>query len=970
MNPNLIGTVFPNLETGYVKTIQTRMSTFFQRINEQNIDILISETLEPDLIKAFFFSEYIWSGMTRNPLILKELIESKDLFTSYSSHTVKDKLNIKLKENSEPSAVKDILLQTKLYETIRTAWRDLTHAAQLEETLEDLSFLADAIVQSAVIHLYDQVSLTHGLPVDEKGNVQQLIVLGMGKLGAGELNFSSDIDLIFVYPKEGNTNGQRGISNGEFFTRLCRNFMKFFSTASHEINFYRVDTRLRPFGDGGPLVMSCLAFEEYYQAQGREWERYAMIKARPIAGDIEAGYKLLKNLNSFIYRRYFDYGSFDSFRDMKLRISLQVKNKRLKNNIKLGAGGIREIEFFGQLFQLIRGGVEPKFQERKILNVLDLLMTRRFINPSTHKELKQAYIFLRMVENRLQAYSDRQTHDIPQNEDQQTVLAQSMGYDSWMDFSTDLEKHMHRVHTHFSQLLVTEDQDQPDPDLAELKEMWANINDPQFTANPVKIGRFKKPEKVLVLLRSLESHPNTRKMTPNGRKRLARLIPGLLKKVGEQKDPDPILIKLIDLIITIERRTCYLSLLAENSSALDTLITLARKSPWIISFLSGHPALMDELLQPDTLYSPPDKAALEQEMAGRMAGISSSDYEVLLEELCVFRQVNMLRVAAADISGNYPLMKVSDHLTYIAETVLSQVLATCWEIMTKKYGLPENIEKNDIAHCGFAIVAYGKVGGFEMGYKSDIDLVFLHRGGAGLTRGKDKQVDPTTFYSNIGQRMIHALTMHTPAGTLYGADMRLRPGGSSGMIVSRIDSYKDYMENEAWTWELQALIRARPVVGDAELCSRFSRIRNQLLTQKRDPVDLKTKVCDMREKMRAHRLGSASLKDTKGKVDLKQSPGGIVDIEFLVQYLILKHAHEFPDIIKWTDNIRLLESLETHGIISAVQTQQLQKAYIAMRQAIHHLNLQEKSLEVSDDQFKENRQQVKQIYDLFLKNRS
>ncbi len=969
MNPNLIDTVFPHLEPGHAKTIQTRLTALYERIDEQKIEIAIPETLEPHLIKAFFFSEYIWEGLTRNPLILKKLIESKDLFTPYSSHTVKDKLNKKLENNSDPSAVKDILVQTKLYETIRTAWRDLTRAAPLEETLEDLSCLADVIVQSAVTYLYDQVSLTHGVPVDEKGNVQQLIVLGMGKLGAGELNFSSDIDLIFVYGKEGNTNGQRVISNGEFFTRLCRNFVNFFSTSSNEINFYRVDTRLRPFGDGGPLVMGSLAFEEYYQAQGREWERYAMIKARPIAGDIQAGYRLLKNLNSFIYRRYFDYGSFDSFRDMKQRIALQVRNKRLKNNIKLGAGGIREIEFFGQLFQLIRGGVEPKFQERKILKVLDLLLTQHCIDKSTHKELKQAYIFLRMVENRLQAYSDRQTHDIPQNEGQQAVLARSMGYDTWKAFSMDLDHHMHRVHTHFSQLLVTKDQEQTDPALAELKEMWANINDPQFTANPIKIGGFKEPEKVLALLRFLEAHPNTRKMTPHGRKRLARLVPSLVKKVGEQKDPDRILIKLIDLIIAIERRTCYLSLLAENNSALDTLITLARKSPWIIRFLSGHPALLDELLQPDTLYSPPDKAALEQEMAGRMAGISQADYEILLEELCVFRQVNMLRVAAADISGNYPLMKVSDHLTYIAETVLSQVLAVCWDIMTQKYGLPENIEKNDIAHCGFAIVAYGKVGGFEMGYKSDIDLVFLHKGKGGLTRGQGKGVDPTTFYSNIGQRIIHALTMHTPAGTLYGADMRLRPGGSSGMIVSHIDSYKDYMKNEAWTWELQALIRARPVAGDKQLCSQFNRIRKQLLTQKRDAIELKAQVCDMRERMRAQRLGSTHPDGPKGGIDLKQSQGGIVDIEFLVQYLILKHAHEFPDIIKWTDNIRLLESLETHAIISACQREQLQKAYIVMRQAIHHLNLKEKSLNVSDDKFKENRQQVRRIYDLFLVNR-
>ena len=727
--------------------------------------------------------------------------------------------------------------------------------------------------------------------------------------------------------------------------------------------------------------MNNIAFEEYYQGQGREWERYAMIKARPIAGDIEAGFRVLKNLNSFIYRRYFDYGSFDSFREMKHRITRQVINKKLKNNIKLGAGGIREIEFFGQLFQLIRGGVEPKLQERKILKVLDLLQIHRCVDGTTKNDLKQAYVFLRQVENRLQAYADRQTHDIPQKQEQRAALSISMGYDSWDDFVNVLDAHMDRVHYHFNQLLLINEKEKSDKTLEALKELWININDPQFTAQTperfrIDIGNFKEPGKVLEILQSFESHPNTKRLTPNGRKKIARLIPLLVKKIGEQANPDEIFVKLIDLIITIERRTCYLSLLIENKSALDTLITLAHKSPWIITFLSGHPALLDELMQPATLYSPPGKEALEQEMADRMAGMTSGDLEYLLEELCVFRQVNMLRVAAADISGNYPLMKVSDHLTYIAEIVLAQVLSIAWDIVTQKYGFPEGLSGIELSgqdpsdqaqsgqgieNCGFAIVAYGKVGGFEMGYKSDIDIVFLHKGGSKPTHGTNKSIDTTSFYSNLGQRIIHALTVHTPAGTLYGADMRLRPGGASGMIVSHIDSFEVYMENEAWTWEHQALVRARPVAGDRAVCSQFEKIRKRLLSKKRDPSILKKEVCEMREKMRAQRLTA-----TKGQVDLKQSKGGIVDIEFLVQYLILKHAWASPEITIWTDNIRLLESLDVQAIITPQQSEQLQKAYIVMRQAIHHLNLQEKTLEISEDLFKENRRHVMDLYDQFL----
>lgn len=964
MDQIAIDKIFPQLDKIFLKIIENRLDLFNESLNRQGLHIYFGSGLKSDLIKVVFFSEYIASGITRNPGVFKDLIESTDLFKSYSEQTYVAKLEKKISKGMDVASVKEILLLTKLYETIRIAWRDLTGAALLEETLCDLSRLADVIVDKTMASIHEEIGETYGLPVDSEGNFQRIIVLAMGKLGAGELNFSSDIDLIFVYPKEGYTNGETIISNEEFFTKVCRRFLKFFSAGSHEINFYRIDTRLRPFGDGGPLVMSHMAFVEYYQAQGREWERYAMIKARPIAGDIEAGFRLLKSLNSFVYRRYFDYGSFDSFREMKHRITLQVKNKKLKHNIKLGPGGIREIEFFGQLFQLIRGGVEPELQERQILKVLDLLQTHHCINEATRNDLKNAYQFLRRVENRLQAYADLQTHDIPEKEDQKIILALSMGYDTWDDFSRDLDHHMKKVHSHFNQLLVSEDQEKPDKETQNLKELWGNLNDPQFAADSIAITGFKEPGRVLDILQSLEEHPNTKRLTANGRKKLARLIPLLVKKIGgqnDQNDPDTILIKLIDLIITIERRTCYLSLLIENKGALDTLITLAQKSPWIITFLSNHPALLDELMHPATLYSPPGRQALEKEMQIRMAGIPPGDLEFLLEELCIFRQVNMLRVSAADVSGNYPLMKVSDHLTYIAETVLNQILQISWDIVTQKYGVPEGIPGDNLDHCGFAVIAYGKVGGLEMGYKSDLDIVFLYEAKQGITKGEKKSIDTTRFYSNLGQRIINALTMHTPAGTLYGADMRLRPGGDSGMIVSHIEEFEDYLKNQAWTWEHQSLIRARPVAGDQTLCSKFNEIRKTVLTENRDDAVLKKQVGDMRERMRNERL-----KFQTDLFDLKQSRGGIVDIEFLVQYLVLKNAHACPDLVIWTDNMRLLEGLDAEGIITGCESERLQNAYLAMRKAIHRLNLQEKSLEIPNDQFSEIREQVIDIYDKYL----
>ena len=961
MNHSQIQTIFPDLENSLCKDIQNRWDQFNARIEAEQIDLHFDAALSADLTKIFLFSEFVSNEIIKDPIRLKDLIDSQDLFRTYSDHTYTSRIDKLISPDLDITEAGQTLFKAKLIETIRIAWRDLTGKASLSETLTDLSNLADAIVKWAVQIVYDDEIKRFGIPVDADGNFQQLIVLGMGKLGAKELNFSSDIDLIFVFPEEGYTNGKRMISNDEFFTRVCRNFIKLFSSRLYSSVFFRVDTRLRPYGDSGPIVMSSSAFEEYYQAQGREWERYAMIKARPVAGDIDAGNQLLNRLNSFVYRRYFDYGSFDSFRDMKTRITLQVKNKKLQNNIKLGAGGIREIEFFGQLFQLIRGGIEPKLQERQILKVLDLLHVHDSIDVNAKQDLTEAYVFLRQTENRLQAYADRQTHDIPQDNTQRQILALSMGETDWPQFEEKLNFHLGNVHHHFSQLLVSTDQEDTDEETQDLKQMWININDPQYTENSVSIGKFKDPERMLNILRSLEQHPNTKRLTANGLTKLGILIPALVKKIGEQENPDELLIRLIDLVIMIERRTCYLSLLIENSSAMNTLITLAQKSPWIITFLSRHPALMDELMHPATLYSPPGKNDLEEEMEMRMAAIPKDDLEILLEGLCNFRQTNMLRVAAADVSGNYPLMKVSDHLTWIAETVLDEVLKITWNILTEKYGIPEGVSGQDQKSCGFAAIAYGKVGGLEMGYKSDIDIVFLYDARSGMTQGSSKSIDTTRFYSNLGQRIINAMTRHTAAGTLYGTDMRLRPGGDSGVIVSQMEAFEEYLKNQAWTWEHQALIRARPIAGDTKLCDRFNRVRKQILTGPRQEDELRREVADMRERMRRERL-----KPETGRFDLKQSPGGIVDIEFLVQYLVLNHSHTFEDITYWTDNMRLLESLDAEGVITGCENERLQDAYITMRKAIHRLNLQEKKQIVSQEVFKQHQNHVTDIYKKYL----
>lgn len=502
------------------------------------------------------------------------------------------------------------------------------------------------------------------------------------------------------------------------------------------------------------------------------------------------------------------------------------------------------------------------------------------------------------------------------------------------------------------------DDEDKDNSSQELKQIWDSITDPQFQGEDLAISGYQDTGSVVRLLKALAAHPHTRQLSQTGRNKLSQLLPRLIKKVGEHPDAEEVMAKLIDLVTTIERRTCYLSLLIENKGALDTLIVLARKSPWIISFLSQHPVLLDELIYPETLYSPPKRDMLEREMESLMARVPQDDPEYLLEALNIFRQINTLRVAAADVSGNFPLMKVSDHLTWIAETILNQVVASSWQIVTEKYGYPKGMEGKGVEGCGFIAIAYGKVGGLEMGYKSDLDMVFIFDAEPGITRGKERSVDITRFYSNLGQRIIHALTMHTSAGTLYGADMRLRPGGDSGTIITHIQTYEDYLEKQAWTFEHQALIRARPVAGDPALFKRFDTIRKKILTRKRDDAILKKEVRQMREKMRVQRL-----KYEPGVFNLKQSRGGIVDIEFLVQYLVLRHACDYPDVVEWTDNVRLLQALSVDGLISGEESSILQNAYVAMRRAMHRLTLQERSATVDEYLFSEQAAKVAQIYD-------
>lgn len=962
---------------------QAQWEDFLTAAARTGLNMPISQPLRNALRISFALSNFVAQMCIRRPADAIDLMTSGDLerndtdddlavryhqaMSQNGSELAGEKADGESADISEETYYKQLRL-FRNREMMRIAVRDLAGFADLEATLTDLSALADLCVRQSLDYLYRNQVRQWGTPTDAEGTAQQLVILGMGKLGAHELNFSSDIDLIFAYPQDGQTVGVKERSSNEaFFTHLCRKLMQLLSARTAEGFVFRVDARLRPFGEAGPLALSFDRMEAYYQTHGREWERYALIKARTVAGDFEAGHRLLSRLRPFVYRRYLDYNAFESLRDMKQRIAMEVKSKGLQTNIKLGAGGIREIEFFGQIFQLIRGGVEPDLQQRGIRTILDELVARNYIPRQTGGDLSHAYEILRRVENRLQEYQDQQTHDLPGQEPERSRLASAMGYSQWTEFADCLETHRRTVHRHFNALL-SDEQDQADGSPAHpkasiegLSAIWQGVIDPATAIELLDAFGFTDPQKALDLIGDL-SHKNAlRPVSPVGRERLTKLMPALLQAAGKAGRPQLVLSRLFDLITSICRRTAYLSLLCEYPSALTHLVRLSEASPWIAALLSRHPVLLDELLDPRTLYRPPLREELALELRTRLDRVEADDLEHQLEVMRIFKQINVLRVAASDITNVLPLMNVSDHLSDIAETVLTEVVDLSWHHLVAKHGRPACRIPDCDCDQGFAVVAYGKLGGLELGYRSDLDLVFLHAAAPGQTKGGPHPIDNAQFFARLGQRVLHFLTTPTAAGILYEADMRLRPSGDSGMLVSHIEGFRSYQLEDAWTWEHQALIRARAIAGDSALCRRFEQIRVEVLTRPRDAVRLKEAVAGMREKLR-----QAQDPVAQGRFDIKQGGGGIVDIEFLVQFLILNHAHRLADIARWTDNVRLLQALSTHKVIDTDMAFGLRRAYLILRAMAHRLNLKEESALIEDDRIIGPRSLVQRYWRQFL----
>ncbi len=910
--------------------------------------------------RVFAASEFVATSLRREPDLLQRLLDSGDLLSDYAAGEYPGRVAAALSGAKDPRELGAALRRLRRYEMVRIAWRDLAGWAPVEAVLHDLSDLADACIAVSLERLFEWQCRDLGTPRDGEGRVQRLSVLGMGKLGARELNFSSDIDLIFAYPEPGMLAGS-GLTHEEFFTRLGQQLIHALGDSTAEGFVYRVDMRLRPFGDSGPLVMDFAMLEDYYQSQGREWERYAMIKARPVAGDPEANAGLMALLAPFVYRRYLDFGVFEQLREMKAMIGREVRRRGMDANIKLGPGGIREIEFIAQAFQLVRGGREPRLRTRQLLSVLGCLAELELLPDYAARRLGHAYRFLRQVENRLQEWADEQRHSLPEDEEGRLRLAWSMGFPDWPRFQGELDRHRRFVQGQFEQVFSAPQSDAAPESAGPLAGVWeGTLERPDAEALLAREG-FARPAEALQLLEQSRM-AMAPKLGARGRARLERLMPLLIAVVGDAPQADETLPRVLRLLEAISGRSAYLALLVEHPMALSQLVRLCSASPWIAAELTRHPILLDELLDPRTLYRPPSREALERELDERLAGIGAEDLEQQMDVLRTFKQAAVLRVAAADVVGATPLMVVSDHLTDIAEVVLIRVLALARAHLGARHGEPMLGSGAKARPAGFVIVGYGKLGGIELGYGSDLDLVFLHEPlpDTARTRGP-RPLEAPVFFARLGQRIIHMLSTATPAGQLYEVDMRLRPRGASGLLVTGLDAFADYQREEAWTWEHQALVRARPVAGDEAAIGAFAEIRRDILCQPRDPARLAAEVRDMRARMRAE-LDRAG----PGRFDLKQGAGGIADIEFVVQYGILRWAHDYPDLVRFSDNIRLLEGLAAHGLIAPADAGALADAYRAYRRRLHQLTLQEQPARVPDSEFRAERERVQAIWGALL----
>jgi glutamate-ammonia-ligase adenylyltransferase len=792
---------------------------------------------------------------------------------------------------------------------LKVICRDINGLANLGEVMQTMTAFAEECLRIAQRCVSNSLEAQYGTPLGElSGGPQELLIIGMGKLGGGELNVSSDIDLIFVYPEDGETNGARRISNHEFFSRVGRRLIGLINEHDADGYVFRVDMRLRPYGDSGPLVMSFAALEEYLLTQGREWERYAWIKSRVVApAESKCIDELAQLVKPFMFRKYMDFGAIDSMRSLHAQIRQEVQRRDRLNNVKLGPGGIREVEFVAQVFQLIRAGRDARLRVRPTQGVLQQLANSGVLAPHTVTALDDAYVFLRNLEHRLQYLDDQQTQELPASPDDQEVVAVAMGFSDYTALLAVLDHHRKLVSDQFNEIFGAHRDTTLDT------EIWRTDSSVDQLSSLLESLGYKSSDESAQRLQQLRDSGRYKQLPEQSRSRVNKLIPQFITLSAQHADADGTLARLLTLLENISRRASYLAFLVEYPAALQRLTTLVASSSWASAYLTSHPALLDELLDAREIYQQPDWKLVDEEVQRRLED-ATGDEERQLDALRQIQQEQTFHLLAMDLQGLLPLEKLSDHLSDLADLMLRHVLTLSWHSLRKRHReFPR-----------FAIIAYGKLGGKELGYASDLDLIFLY---------DDDHPDAPEIYARLGQRISAMLSSYTPTGRLYEIDLRLRPNGASGLLVSSVSAFTEYQARHAWAWEHQALTRARYSAGDSQVGTAFETIRRQVLCQPRDRTALQKDVLEMRQKMHDGHPNSSDL------FDIKHDTGGMVDIEFMVQYVVLAYAHQYPQLSADIGNLALLKLAGTLEIIPRELAEEVASTYRELRQTQHRMRL-------------------------------
>lgn len=904
------------------------------------------------------FSRYAQRLLESEPSLGVDLLKNlnnpffrDDMQSFLESHT--DKID-------DETTLHHVLRRLRKNVLLRLAARDLSGLADLTEIMASMTDLAETTINFALRYHEDWLmrSSRFGQPKGEKSAAtQHLLVVAMGKLGGGELNVSSDVDLVFVYPEDGETDGNRPISNHDFFSRLGRKLIVSLNEYTVDGYVFRVDMRLRPYGENSPLAISFATLEEYFLKQGREWERHAWIKSRVIAGSSEAGSILTEQISRpFVYRKYLDFGAYESMRRLHAQLRKEVERREMHDNIKLGPGGIREIEFITQVFQLIRGGRDVDLCIRPTLAALERLQRKQHLSAQAFTELTEAYNFLRKLEHRLQYLDDQQTQTLPENTGDQTLIAAAMGFSDYQNFLRQLDIHRTNVTRHF-ELIFAAPRKSPAHDM--LAHLWQtrskDATKTEAATTQLSTLGFAEPVKTSERLKKFYNSGFFQQLPESSQQQIHALVPLFIEIVAKYPPVDVTLERMLQLLENISLHTHYLALLHEHPHTLQRVAKLVSTSQWASDYLGRHPILLDELLRHDAPRNIPDWHSLRQELVYQLTHANNPKNNITewqMDVLRHFQHAQVFRLLVNDLEGMLPPETLSDHLTALADLILHTVLSLAWSDLKKKH------REAPV----FAIIGYGKLGGKELGYASDLDIIFLY---------DDNHPEASETYTKLGQSINAWLTNHTSAGILYLTDLRLRPNGASGLLVHSTDAFAKYQHKQAWVWEHQALTRARFVTGDHHVAKIFEAIRKEILCQQRNQTDLKQKILEMREKMLHAYPNPTTL------FDIKHDRGGIIDVEFIVQYLVLSHACNHPELTGNIGNIALLKLAGELNLIPSEIAEAVRVAYREFRRIQHRLRLSEdsylvgstpgteksqKSLRLDADSLKEARLAVLQLW--------